>query len=204
MAKQAIIDFNKVPDSVWLEILSYLSSDHLLLWTNLTEIELKECQFYRRLFHLCGDKSLWRTLNWEGGSCKPIILRKIVRFIGPYTTKIRLSGGNNLKKKLKIPESLLHSIQTRATKLEILQLENCSLDYYETPLRKLPKTVEKITLNSVSWTNLPFFRNLQASPFFKLKKRLPELKEIRIEGDAKWLGKQDRNCLKLINNGCVT
>ena len=199
----ASIDFSSVPDSVLLEILSYLSSDNLLLWTSLPETELQKYKIFRRLFHLCGDKTLWKSVHWQGAS-KPIILRKLIRFIGPYTTEIKFSG--DLKKKLKIPESILHSIQNRASRLKSLELINCALDYHETPFGKIPRSVEKITLNSVIWTNYPFIPTLRGSPFFKLQKRLRYLKSVQVINGDKWLSQQDRNCLKLIQdqNGCAT
>ena len=206
----ASVDFTRVPDSVWLEILSYFSSDNLLLWTALPEIEIQKCEIFRRLFHsfhLCGDKSLWKSVDWQGRISKPIILRKLIRFIGPYTTKIKFSGFDSTKKKkLKIPESILHSIQNRATHLKTLELVNCTLDYHETPLRKVPRSIEKITLDNVSWTNYPFVLTLRASPFFQLHKRFEKLKEIQVINGDKWLSRQDRNCLKTIQeqNGCAT
>lgn len=198
----ASVDFSRVPDSVWLEILSYLSSDNLLLWTTLQEIEIQKCEIFRRLFHLCGDKSLWKSVDYQGQN-KPIILRKLIRFLGPFTTKIKFSGLK--KKKLKIPESLLHSIQNRASHLKTLELIDCCLDYHETPLRKVPRSIEKITLDNVSWTNYPFIPTLRGSPFFQLHKRFEKLKEIQVINGDKWLSRQDRNCLKIIHqNGCVT
>ena len=146
-------------------------------------------------------------MDWQGRISKPIILRKLIRFIGPYTTKIKFSGFDSTKKKkLKIPESILHSIQNRATHLKTLELVNCTLDYHETPLRKVPRSIEKITLDNVSWTNYPFVLTLRASPFFQLHKRFEKLKEIQVINGDKWLSRQDRNCLKTIQeqNGCAT
>ena len=179
----ASVDFSRVPDSVWLEILSYLSSDNLLLWTTLPEIEIQKCEIFRRLFHLCGDKSLWKSVDYQGQN-KPIILRKLIRFLGPFTTKIKFSGLK--KKKLKIPESLLHSIQNRASHLKTLELIDCCLDYHESPLRKVPRSIEKITLDNVSWTNYPFVPSLRGSPFFQLHKRFEKLKEIQVINGDKW------------------
>ena len=77
-----------LPDSVWLKILCYLSADNLLPWTNLTEKERNDFLLANRLFHLCGDKELWRQIKWNGGKVKPFVLRKIVKFLGPHTEKI--------------------------------------------------------------------------------------------------------------------
>ena len=74
-----------LPDSVWLKILCYLSADNLLPWTNLTEKERNDFLLANRLFHLCGDKELWRQIKWNGGKVKPFVLRKIVKFLGPHT-----------------------------------------------------------------------------------------------------------------------
>ena len=77
-----------LPDSVWLKIFGYLSVDDLLPWTNLTEKERDSFLLGSRLFHLCGDKELWRQIIWNGGKVKPIVLRKIIKFLGPHTKKI--------------------------------------------------------------------------------------------------------------------
>ena len=194
-----------IPDSVWLQILSYLSADNLLLWTNLTQVERDNFALGHRLFHLCGDKELWQKVNWRGGNVKPIVLRKLIRFLGPHTETICLEGSYsqnvNKKKQLCIPESFLHSVQSRCTRLKEIVLVNCTLDYYETPLKKLPASVEKIVLHSVHWTNLPIIvvRTLQSSPFFKLKKRFKNLKSVEVRDGDRWLSRQDRNCLNVIN-----
>lgn len=164
-----------LPDQVWLNILSYLSADNLLVWTSLTVEEQAEFGLFSKLYNLCGDKALWRRVIWEGGNVKPIVLRKLVRFLGPYTQVIRIHGGL-AKAKLLIPESLLHSIQTRCTSLSELHLINCSLQYHDAPLRKLPRSLERLVLNNIVWKNLPVVPTTHGSPFFRLSKRLPCLK----------------------------
>jgi hypothetical protein len=171
-----------LPDQVLLEILSYLPAENLLQWTNLTASEKAKFPLGSRLFEICGDKTLWRNVHWTGGTVKSSVLRKIVRFLGPYTISIHLQGGDggkNRRKLLQVPESLLHSVQTRCTCLLELELENCTLDYHEGPFRNFPRSLEKIVLKNVTWTNLPFIKTLQSSPFFRLKKRLPSLQEVR-------------------------
>ena len=79
-----------LPESVWLKILRHLSADNLLSWTNLTEVERNNFVLGNRLFHLCGDKDLWRQIIWKGGKVKPVVLRKIIKFLGPHTEKIWL------------------------------------------------------------------------------------------------------------------
>ena len=88
--------------------------------------------------------------------------------------------GKNDRKKFPVRESFLHSVQNRCSKLKELEFMNCTLDYNETPFRKLPKSLEIFRLKKIVWTNLPFIKTLQSSPFFKLKKRLPFLKTVRM------------------------
>ena len=191
-----------LPDAVWLKILHHLTADNLLLWTNLSQKDREGYPLGHRLFHLCGDKVLWKRVIWQGGNVKPIVLRKLIRFLGPHTKSIRLEGSPKGKGKLCVPESFLHSVQARCTGLKEFVLVHCSLDYYEAPLKKLPAaSLEKIVLQSVRWNNLPHseVRSLQSSPFYKLKKRFGHLKSVQVFDDG-WLGRQDRRCLSVINN----
>lgn len=193
-----------LPESVWLKILRHLSADNLLSWTNLTEVERKNFVLGNRLFHLCGDKDLWRQIIWKGGKVKPVVLRKIIKFLGPHTEKICLHGGSSKSQKLTIPESFLHSIQSRCTRLKHIQLFNCALDHHFAPLRKLPLSIEFVDLFGVDWINLPR-KDLRlgslSSPFFKLKKRYKDLKSVQVseEFGRYWLTPSDHRCLLEIN-----
>lgn len=193
-----------LPDSVWLKILCYLSADNLLPWTNLTENERNKFLLASRLFHLCGDKELWRQIIWNGGKVKPFVLRKIIKFLGPHTERICLQGGWTKSQKLVIPESFLHSIQSRCTRLKHIEFSNCILDHYSTPFKKIPRSIESIILNGVEWLNLPtkdLRLGVSSSPFFKLKKRYPNLRLVQVREDLSrcWLTRSDIKCLQEIN-----
>lgn len=189
---------DSLPDQVWLKILRHFSSDQLLIWTNLNEDQRREFPLAWRLFHLCGDKSLWQNIHWQGGNVKPIILRKLVRFLGSQTKEVVLQGEKKAKqrhKQLSIPESLLHSIQNRCPNLTSFKLINCTLDFHCFPLKKLPqKRLEKLVLENVEWINLPNIKSLTNSPYFRLKKRFPKLKTVQVFCQA--LDKYDKKCLE--------
>jgi len=195
-----------LPDSVWLKIFGYLSADNLLPWTNLTEKERNSFLLGSRLFHLCGDKELWRQIIWNGGKVKPIVLRKIIKFLGPHTKKISLRGGLSKSQKLPIPESFLHSIQSRCTNLKHIEFVNCVLDNHFTPLKKLPLSIERIDLDRIVWLNLPskdLRLGQQSSPFYKLKARYKYLTSLqagrRIGPNESWLTSSDAKLLNVIN-----
>ena len=72
-----------LPDNVWLKIMSYLTSDNLIIFTNLSDADRSKSSFNSRLYQLCGDKSLWTNIIYEGNR-KPNDLRKIVKFLGKF------------------------------------------------------------------------------------------------------------------------
>lgn len=196
-------DSMDIPDPVWIQILGYLTADNLLQFASLSEQERIQNPLFNRLFHLCGDKDLWRKIKWQGGNVKPIVLRKLIKFLGPHTESICLEGKSSggKKSRLSIPESFLHSVQSRCKNLKNIQFIHCILDFHQSPLKKLPPNVETISLENCQWTNLPNLavRSLQSSPFFKLKKRLTKLRTVQIGPDQKWLGRLDKRCLDQIN-----
>ena len=197
-------NIDDIPDLVWMKILSFLTPENLLLWANLSQSDQSKCSFNRRLHNLCFERKLWRQIHWESGKVKPQVLRQIIKFMGPHTTKICIKGTDSRKKLLlAIPESFLQSIQNRCNNLQTLQLINCSVDYHSTPLRKLPQSVESILLDNVLWLNLPpiVVRRLQASPFYGLKKRFPNLKSLKVTDQEthRQFGKLDFGCIKVIN-----
>ena len=171
----------RLPDNVWLKILSFLSSDNLILIFSNVPKNSHEL-LYTRLFHLCADKSLWTNISYHGGGKNKHSaandLRKIVKFLGPHVKKINICGMN--KCKFLIRESFLHSVQRLCTRLKVLQFKHCCLNYHEAPLRKLPRSLRCLHLINIVWSNFPFIRTLQASPFFKLKNRLPYLEVVII------------------------
>ena len=118
--------------------------------------------------------------------------------------KNSLHGGSSKSQKLTIPESFLHSIQSRCTRLKHIQLFNCALDHHFAPLRKLPLSIEFVDLLGVDWINLPR-KDLRlgslSSPFFKLKKRYKDLKSVQVseEFGRYWLTPSDHRCLLEIN-----
>ena len=121
-----------------------------------------------------------------------------------YSFTISLNGGLLKGQKLTIPESFLHSIQSRCTNLKHIEFFNCSLDHHLTPLRKLPKSIETLDLIGIDWQNLPT-KSLRlgalSSPFFKLKKRYKDLKKVQVfeEFGRYWLTPSDHKCLLDIN-----
>ena len=72
-----------------------------------------------------------------------------------FEKKNSLYGGTSKNQKLTIPESFLHSIQSRCTRLKHIQLFNCALDHHFAPLKKLPLSIEIVDLIGVDWINLP-------------------------------------------------
>ena len=118
--------------------------------------------------------------------------------------KNSLHGGSSKSQKLTIPESFLHSIQSRCTRLKPIHFFNCALDHHFAPLRKLPLTIEIVDLLGVDWINLPR-KDLRlgslSSPFFKLKKRYKDLKSVQVseEFGRYWLTPSDHRCLLEIN-----
>ena len=60
-----------------------------------------------------------------------------------------------------------------------------------------------IVLNGVEWLNLPtkdLRLGLSSSPFFKLKKRYPDLNLVQVNEDSRcWLTRSDIRCLQEIN-----
>ena len=138
---------------------------------------------HTRLFHIIADKSLWTNISYHarGGKNKQSSandLRKMVKFLGPHVQEIKICGTD--KCKFLIRESFLHSLQRLCTRLKVLHFEYCCLNYHEAPLRKLPQSLKCLHLTNIVWSNFPFIRTLQASPFFKLKNRLPYLEVVII------------------------
>jgi len=208
-------NISSLPDSVWLKILQYLTADQLITWTNLSEVERQTSPFFQQLFHVCGDKELWRHVIWRGGVVKPIVLRKLIKFLGSHTKRIFFEGSRSSTSKkvskshLLIPESLLHSIQIRCPKLEDIRFSRCCFDYHSHPLKKLPISTKHIELMNIHWLNLPneAIRGLQSSPLFKLKKRLPKLEGVTFgvsKPNKSWVNRYDVICLFEINGHPLT
>ena len=172
----------RLPDNVWLKILSFLSSDNLILiFSNIPKNS--HLMLHTRLFHIIADKSLWTNISYHarGGKNKQSSandLRKMVKFLGPHVQEIKICGTD--KCKFLIRESFLHSLQRLCTRLKVLNFEYCCLNYHEAPLRKLPRSLRCLHLINIVWSNFPFIRSLQASPYFKLKNRLPYLEVVII------------------------
>ena len=170
----------RLPDNVWLKILSFLSSDNLILiFSNIPKNS--HLILHTRLFHIIADKSLWTNISYNarGGKNKQSSandLRKMVKFLGPHVKEIKICGTD--KCKFLIRESFLHSLQRLCTRLKVLHFEYCCLNYHEAPLRKLPQSLKCLHLTNIVWSNFPFIRTLQASPFFKLNNRLPYLEVV--------------------------
>ena len=138
---------------------------------------------------LLENKALW---------CKPTIgpknLRKYLKYFGPQTTDITILGFVKLKpqsfkpnkqvwdKTEHLPDSVIASIRLKCPNLVTLNLKNCVVDINKVKTSLFPKTHKSLRLSSVALLNLPQVRTaVTASPFFCIKKALPQLETLILE-----------------------
>eukprot|EP00092_Neocalanus_flemingeri_P014053 GFUD01015160.1.p1 GENE.GFUD01015160.1~~GFUD01015160.1.p1 ORF type:complete len:254 (+),score=61.09 GFUD01015160.1:59-820(+) len=139
--------------------------------------------------NLLNNKALWR---------KPVIgpnnLRKYLKYFGPQTTEITILGFVKVKpqsfkpskqvwdKSEHLPDSVIASIRLRCPNLVTLNLQKCVIDTNEVKISLFPKTLKNLSLKSVALVNLPQVRTaVTASPFFCIKKALPQLETLFLE-----------------------
>jgi hypothetical protein len=211
------------PDNVWLHILGYIARDnahHLLelttalqdhpigriaqdhsLWTRVSWKGFAPRSELKRIIRYLGSHT--KALHIQGGSrfsvdnCQPHVdaSKKKRKRIDTKKNKTNQLKGNRVL--IDISEPLLRSIQLNCTHLETFSLQDCKFDYFSRPFQgNLPKSLIKISLKRVEIYNNPVIPSNPSSPFFKMQKFLPNVKEICISepGNGSYTN-PDRNCL---------
>jgi len=138
---------------------------------------------------LVTNKALWRK-----PTIGPENLRKYSKYLGAHTTEIKILGFVKVKpqtfkpskqvwdKTEHLPDSVISSISLRCPNLISLNLRNCVIDIEKVKISLFPKSLKSLTLSSVSLLNLPQVRTaVTASPFFSIKKALPQLETLFLE-----------------------
>lgn len=139
--------------------------------------------------NILGNKALWRRLT-----IGPNNLRKYLKFFGAQTTEITILGFVKVKpqtfkpskqawdKAEQLPDSVIASIRLRCPNLVSLNLTNCVINIDKVKISLFPKTLKNLTLSRVVLLNLPQVRTaVTASPFFCIKKALPQLETLFLE-----------------------
>ncbi|KAK4329365.1 hypothetical protein Pmani_000276 [Petrolisthes manimaculis] len=160
------------------------------------------CSVHPRLARLVGDLSLWRHVDFGRSPLNLQFLHKFIRFLGPHTVTIsvtgfvRGSGRHHPKGSHCISEAFLTSLKRRCPHLHELHLHRCYINAATTKLSALPASLKKLSLSGSALFNLSQNRVVVvSSPFFHLEKHLPALEEVELEGCSSWLTRQDLNIL---------
>jgi len=179
-------EISDLPNDVLLIILKFCSATDI--------IGFSEAYPTERIEIVAGDKSLWKNVT-----IGPKNIRKYLKFLGQYTTKITLLGSHTkvltkliqvhkmkttttIQKTDLLPQSVIESIRLRCGSLKDLTLQNVALDSQEVKFSLFPKTLESLSLNNVYHTNLPqVIVSKAASPFCNLCKYLPKLKLVHVQ-----------------------
>ncbi|XP_071546701.1 F-box/LRR-repeat protein 12-like [Panulirus ornatus] len=181
-----------LPESVLLKIFSSLCAVDLY----------SLCSVHPRLARLVGDLSLWRHVDFGRTPLSLQFLHKFIRFLGPHTLTITVTGF--VKSSIRLPpkgsqcisEAFLTSLKRRCPHLQELNLHRCYIDASTTKFSALPASLKKLSLCGSALFNLPQNRLVVVtSPFFRLEKHLPALEEVILEGCGAWLTRQDLTLL---------
>jgi hypothetical protein len=181
--------FPGLPDSVWLNIFSYLHHQDLI-----SVIELgKNTNWSPGI--VAQDKTLWKSVLWTVSkplkNNKKCDIKKIIPYLKKYTTAIHIEGCQGKGKSLPVSEALLRSVRLHCTGLRYLTLVNVRLDYYSLPMRNLPQSLTHLTLKNVQFDNLPCIRTMVNSPFMSANKSLTNLRRIFVHQNCDWFRKED-------------
>ena len=183
------MNFIELPDSVWLNIFSYLHHQDLM-----SIIELGKTSNWLP-GRVAQDKTLWKSVLWKVTkpfkNNKKCDIKKIIPYLKKYTTAIHIEGCQQKGKSLPVTEALLRSVRLHCTGLRDLTLVNVRLDYYSLPMRNLPQSLTHLTLKNVQFDNLPCIRTMMNSPFMSATKSLRNLRRIFVTRDCDWLRKED-------------
>ncbi|XP_045119056.1 F-box/LRR-repeat protein 12-like isoform X2 [Portunus trituberculatus] len=182
----------ELPESVLLQVFSYLCPVDLF----------HIARIHPRLARLVGDLSLWRHVDFGRAPLSLQFLHKFVKFLGPHTLTITITGFVRPSSRLHpkgskcISEAFLTSLKRRCPHLQELNLHRCYIDASTTKFSTLPASLKKLSLCGSALFNLPQNRVVVlASPFFRLEKHLPVLEEVVLEGCGAWLTPQDLTLL---------
>jgi len=140
------------------------------------------------------DSLLCNQALWHKPTIGPKNLRKYLKYFGPQTTEITILGFVKLKpqsfkpskqvwdKTEHLPDSVIASIRLKCPNLVTLKLQKCVIDIEKVKLSLFPKTLKNLRLCNVALLNLPQVRTaVTASPFFCIKKALPQLETLFLE-----------------------
>ncbi|XP_050693005.1 F-box/LRR-repeat protein 12-like isoform X1 [Eriocheir sinensis] len=194
----------ELPESVLLRVFWFLGPVDLYTLSSV----------HPRLARLVGDLSLWRHVDFGRAPLSLQFLHKFVRFLGPHTLTISITGFVRPSSRLHPKGKFIHSLQTsrkgskciseafltslkrRCPHLQELNLHRCYIDASTTKFSTLPASLKKLSLCGSALFNLPQNRVVVlASPFFRLEKHLPVLEEVVLEGCGAWLTPQDLTLL---------
>ncbi|XP_076065934.1 F-box/LRR-repeat protein 12-like [Oratosquilla oratoria] len=187
-------DFNLIdlPDSVLLKIFSFLYAVNLHTLSSV----------HHRFAVLVCDTTLWRHVNFGPSPLSLQFLHKFIRYLGPHTLTISISGfvKTNVRSHPKgtycISEAFLTSLKRRCPHLQELSLHRCYIDASTTKFSALPASLRRLSLCGSILFNLPQNRAvIVTSPFFRIEKHLPALEEVVLEGCSAWLTRQDLTLL---------
>ncbi|XP_064111913.1 F-box/LRR-repeat protein 12-like [Macrobrachium nipponense] len=162
----------------------------------------KLSSIHPRFARLVGDLSLWRHVNFGRTPLSLQFLHKFIRFLGPHTRTITVTGFVRASIRLHpkgsqcISEAFLTSLKRRCPHLQELNLHRCYIDASTTKFSALPASLKKLSLCGSALFNLPQNRMVVVtSPFFRLEKHLPVLEEVILEGCGAWLTQKDLTLL---------
>ena len=139
------------------------------------------------------DNLLKNSLLWKKPRIGPSSLRKYMKYLGTHTTEITVLGFVTLNESSQpmkslyakselLQESVISSIRLRCPNLVDLKLKSCVIDTEKVKLSLFPKSIKNLTLDCVDLLNKSKEKlDVKASPFFGIKKALPNLETLQLE-----------------------
>ena len=194
---KTVLNFIDIPQEVQVLILQLCKGEDLL--------NFAEAFQNKEIDNLIKHKILWNT-----PTIGPRNLRKYLKYLGPYTKDITIIGPVILNKSSKpsknmydksefLPESVLSSIRLNCPSLESLRLQNCMFDTEKIKFSQFPKSLKSLSLINVELHNKSQQKfSVSSSPFFGIKKMLPNLERLELENPW-WLKAWDSTA---IISGC--
>lgn len=153
----------------------------------------------QRLNAAVSDKNLWKVVNFGPHPLNLTYLRKFLRYLGPHTTVVRVTGFVKLGQRPAGPkstsqcvsEAFLLSLKRRCPNLVELSLRRCFLDALSVKFSLLPKSLRWLCLAGSILLNLPVTRTKLTSPFHHLDRHLPQLEAVDVRHCTSWFTKVD-------------